>query len=65
VWCNCYLVLFRLGCHYGACLAYCFTLSTAASVALYIILVMLLAMHRASLALPMLLRSSLYLVMVC
>jgi hypothetical protein len=53
------------GYHHGACLALCFTHDTAASVALWMILVMLLAARRASAALSMLLRSSPYSVIVC
>jgi hypothetical protein len=63
--CNCCLILFRSGCHHGACLALCFTHGTAASVALWMSSVMLLAARRASSALPMLLRSGPYSVMVC
>jgi hypothetical protein len=65
VLCSCYLILFRSGCHHGTCLALCFTHGTAASVAFWMMSVMSLAMRRASSVLPMLLRSSPYLVMVC
>jgi hypothetical protein len=63
--CSCFLILFRSGCYYGACLVLCFTHGIAVSVALWMMLVILLAARRASSALPMLLRSSPYSVMVC
>jgi hypothetical protein len=64
-WCNCFLILFSSGCYHGACLVRCFTHGTAASVALWMISVMLLAARRASSALPMLLRSNPCSFMVC
>jgi hypothetical protein len=64
-WCSCCRILFRSGCHHGACLALCFTHGIAVSVALWMISVMLLAVHKASSALPMLLKSSPDTVIVC
>jgi hypothetical protein len=63
--CSCCRILFRSVCHHGACLALCFTHGTAASVALWMISVMLSPACRASSVLPMLLRYSPYSVIVC
>jgi hypothetical protein len=57
-------MLFRLGYYHSACLARCFIHGTVASVALWMMSVMLLATHRASSALPVLLRSIPYSVIV-